>query len=162
MSAFAVWWQGLQTRERGLLLIGGLAVLVTLYFLAVIEPLATREARLRKALAAERDTQGWLEQQRPLLGAAPQAAARERLPDGASLLAAINDSAAASGVAAQLTRVTPAAERGANLSFEAVPYANFMRWLLALEARYGAAVERVRLEQSPQAGAVNVELSILF
>ena len=43
MSAFAVWWQGLQTRERGLLLIGGLAVLVTLYFLAVIEPLATIE-----------------------------------------------------------------------------------------------------------------------
>jgi general secretion pathway protein M len=162
MSALAGWWQGLQTRERWLLGIGGFAVLATVYFLLVLEPLAAREQRLAKALAAEHETQAWLAQQRPLVGQAPIAAARERLPDGASLLAAINGSAGESGVAAQLKRVTPAAERGANLSFEAVPYANFMRWLLALEAQYGASVERVRIEQSPQAGAVNVELSVVF
>jgi len=161
VTALAAWWQGLQTRERALLALGGAALVATIYFLFVVEPLAERAQRLTKTLMAESETRQWLEQQRPLL-AGGAVAGTERLPDGASLLAAINESAGASGVAAQLRRVTPAAERGASLGFEAVPYGNFMRWLAALEQRYGAQVERIRMEQAQSPGTVNVELSVIF
>jgi len=162
MSALANWWQGLQARERLLLLVGAGAIVATLYWLALVEPLAAREARLVKSIAAERETQQWLTAQRPRLGTMGADAGRERLPDGASLLAAINDSAAASGVAAQLTRVTPAGARGATLGFAGVPYASFMRWLLAVDTRYGANVDRIRLERADTPGVVNVELSLSF
>lgn len=162
MSALAAWWDGLQSRERWLLGVGGAALGATLYFLAVLEPLALREARLEKAIAAERETRQWLSSQRPLLGQGNGSAARERLPDGASLLAAINESAAASEVSSQLTRVTPAGDRGATLGFSGVPYASFMRWLLAVDAQYGARVERIRMERADAAGVVNVELSLQF
>lgn len=162
MSALAAWWAGLQARERALLVVGASAILATLYWLALIEPLSAREARLVKAVAAERDTQQWLAAQRPQLGGAAQSPARERLPDGASLLAAINESAAANEVAGQLTRVTPAGARSVTLGFSGVPYASFMRWLLAVDTRYGATVDRIRLERADAPGVVDVELSLSF
>lgn len=162
MSALVTWWQGRQARERVLLAAGGVALLATLYFLLIVEPLTAREARLNKAIAGEIETQAWLEAQRPRLTTADTSTPRERLPDGASLLAAINESAAASEVSAQLTRVTPAGARGASLSFSEVPYATFMRWLLDLDARYGARVERIRLERAEAPGIVNVDLSLAF
>ena len=162
MSAVAQWWAQLQGRERTLLVLGAVAILATLYWLALVEPLSLQEARLVKAVAAERDTQQWLAAQRPQLGGAPAERARERLPNGTSLLAAINESAAANDVAAQLTRVTPAGARSVTLGFSAVPYASFMRWLLALDTRSGATVERIRLERAEAPGVVNVELSLSF
>ncbi len=161
MSALFAWWQGLQARERVLLAIGATAAVSTLYFLLVVEPMAEREERLKKALAVEIETRSWLEAQRPAAGGAGTRPS-ERLPDGASLLATINQSAAESAVAAQLKRITPAAARSVNLGFESVPYANFMRWLIGLEQRYGAGVQRIRMESSGSAGMVNVELSLQF
>lgn len=162
MNAWLAWWQGRPARERVLLGVGGAALVATLYFLLILEPLSAREARLAKGIAAEQDTQAWLRAQQPQLAAVGQSGPRERLPDGASLLAAINESAAASAIAAQLNRVTPAGPRGATLSFSAVPYASFMRWLLDIDARYGASVERIRLERAEVPGIVNVELSLQF
>lgn len=162
MSAVSQWWQDLQARERVLVLAGIGAVLATLYWLALVEPLTARATRLEKSVAAERETQAWLAAQRPHIAAAPSTVPRERLPDGASLLAAVNDSAAASGVATHLTRITPAGPRGATLSFSGVPYADFMRWLLGIDARYGANVERIRVERADTPGIVNVELALAF
>jgi type II secretory pathway component PulM len=146
-----------------LLAIGGAALALTLYFVAIIEPMTARETRLRKALALEVELLLWLEQQRPRVGQqAASSAPRARLPEGASLLAVINTSASDSGIAARLTRVTPTAARGASLEFSAVPYAPFTRWLLALDDRYGAVVERIRMERADTAGSVDVEMSLLF
>ncbi len=162
MGEVRPWWREREPRERMLLAVCGAVVLLAAYFLAVVEPLHARAARLGKSLAAELELQQWLEQQRPRVAAGAPATARERLPDGASLLAAINTSAAASGIAAQLTRVTPTTARGASLYFGAVPYAEFMRWLVALDARYGTRVERISMQQGEAPGTVDVELAVEF
>jgi general secretion pathway protein M len=163
VSALLERWHGLQARERILLLVCAAAVLATLYVVGVLEPLGAREKRLGRALLAETELQAWLEAQRAVVTpAAGFGAARERLPDGASLLAAINASAGENGIAAQLTRVTPTGGRGLSLNFSAVPYAAFMRWLLLLDERYGADVERIRMDQGKDPGVVDVELSLMF
>lgn len=163
MSALLERWHGLQARERALLLVCAAAVLATVYLVGVIEPFTAREQRLGRALLAETELQAWLEAQRATATAGTGVtAARQRLPDGASLLAAINTSAGESGIAAQLTRVTPTGGRGASLNFSAVPYGAFMRWLLVLDERYGATVERIRMDQVTEPGQVDVELSLVF
>lgn len=161
MSALLGRWHGLQARERILVLVCAVAILATLYFVGVLEPLAQREKRLGRALLAETELQAWLETQRAVVAPAG-GAARERLPDGASLLAAVNASAGEHGIAAHLTRVTPTGGRGLSLNFSAVPYAAFMRWLLLLDERHGANVERIRMDQGKEAGLVDVELSLMF
>jgi type II secretory pathway component PulM len=162
MNPVTAWWQGREPRERVMLALCGAALLLTGWFLLVLEPLQARETRLTSALAAELELHDWLERQRPRVQAGAVRAVPERLPDGASLLATINASAAESGIAGSLSRVTPTTARGASLNFAAVPYADFMRWLLALDARYGARVERIRMEQGETAGSVNVELAVEF
>lgn len=163
MSALLGRWHGLQARERILVLACAVAVLATLYFVGVLEPLGEREKRLGRALLAETELQAWLETQRAVVApAAGGGPARERLPDGASLLAAVNTSAGEHGIAVHLTRVTPTGGRGLSLNFSAVPYAAFMRWLLLLDERHGANVERIRMDQGKEAGLVDVELSLMF
>lgn len=162
MNAVSAWWQGREPRERVLVAACGAALLVTGWFLLVLEPLQAREARLTSALVAEIEMRDWLERQRPRVQAGATQSAPERLADGASLLATINTSAAESGIAGSLSRVTPTTARGASLNFAAVPYADFMRWLLVLDERYGARVERIRMEQAEAAGSVNVELAVEF
>jgi len=164
VSALLERWHALQARERLLVLVCAAAVLATLYVVGVLEPLDAREQRLGRALLAETELQAWLEAQRAVVAPAAGggAAPRERLPDGASLLAAVNASAGENGIAAQLTRVTPTGARGLGLNFSAVSYADFMRWLLLLDERYGANVERIRMDQGKEPGLVDVELSLLF
>lgn len=162
MKALTGWWQARDPRERALLAVCAVAVLSTAWFLGVLEPLQAREARLARALAAEVELHEWLEQQRPRVQSGAARAPRERLPDGASLLATLNASAAASGIAGKLTRVTPTTARGVSLDFEAVAYADFMRWLIDLEARHGASVQRIALEQAADPGTVDVDLALEF
>ena len=78
------------------------------------------------------------------------------LPAGA----ATHRAASVQGVAAQLKRVTPTSEQQVMLSFEEVPYANFMRWLLTLESQRGARVERIHLERTTLPGQINVKLTL--
>jgi general secretion pathway protein M len=162
MSDVIAWWRARESRERVLLTLCGVALVATLWFVFMLEPMQQRATRLARALEAERELHAWLEEQRPRAQAAVARPVPERLPDGASLLATINTSAAESGVAGNLSRVTPTTARGASLNFSGVPYADFMRWLLALDARYGARVERIRMEQAEAAGSVNVELAVEF
>lgn len=162
MSALAHWWHGLAERERALLAIGGGAIAATLYWIVVVEPLAAREARLVGMLAAEHETQQWLAARRSPPGSGVSRPDRERLPDGASLLAVINDSATANAVLNDLSRVTPVGPRRVTLAFTQVPYANFMRWLLAVDTRYGATVDHIRLDRADAPGVVDVDLSLSF
>jgi len=162
MRELQAWWLAREPRERVLLAVCGAVVLIAAYFLAVLEPLHARSTRLAKALAAEVELHQWLVQQRPRVEAGVPRAAQERLPDGGSLLAAINASAATSGIADQLTRVTPTTARGASLDFASVRYAEFMRWLLALDARHGARVERISLREAEAPGTVDVSLVVEF
>ncbi len=159
MNGLAGWWADLAARERGLVLAGGAVLLASSVFLGVLEPLNEHNQQREKALLAQRANLRWLEDQRPLVAAGRGVAPLG--PDaGRSILAVLNEAASVQGVAAQLKRVTPTSEQQVMLSFEEVPYANFMRWLLTLESQRGARVERIHLERTTLPGQINVELTL--
>ena len=159
MNGLAGWWADLAVRERGLVLAGAAVLLASSVFLGVLEPLSEHNQQREKALLAQSANLRWLEDQRPLV-----AAGRGITPvgpdAGRSILAVLNEAASAEGVAAQLKRVTPVSEQQVMLSFEDVPYANFMRWLRTLERQRGARVERIHLAKTALPGQINVELTL--
>lgn len=159
MNGLAGWWADLAARERGLVLAGAAVMFASSIFLGVLEPLGEHNLQREKALLAQSANLRWLENQRPLV-AAGRGVTPVGLEAGGSILAVLNDAASVEGVAAQLKRVTPTSEQQVVLSFEAVPYANFMRWLLTLENQRGARVERIHLERAALPGQINVELTL--
>ncbi|MSQ67901.1 MAG: type II secretion system protein M [Gammaproteobacteria bacterium] len=161
MNDLAQWWQDRAPRERALLLFGGVVMLASLIFLGLLEPLAEHNQQQEKALRAQNANLQWLESQRHLVEAGRPA---RPLPAaaGRSVLAVLNEAASAQGVAGQLKRVTPASDNRVMLTFEAVPYANYMRWLAALETQRGARVARIVLEKTTVPGQVNVGVALVF
>ena len=160
MSALTLWWRGLASRERLVLMLGGAALLAVLYGVLLLEPLQQRVESLAKSLRAEQATQAWLEAQRAVVASYAQTAAP--VDDGRSVLAVMNEAASAAGVAGQLKRITPLDESQIIAGFEDVPYSGFMRWLQTLTVERGARVLRLRVERRPEPGLVSVEMTLAF
>jgi general secretion pathway protein M len=155
-----LWWQTLSARERGLLSLGVCAVLATLLFITVLEPLQAKRARLAAQVAGETQT---LHKIRALGDEALQLHGRStqidaRLP-GQSLLAVLNDTAQASGIQDKFARVVPNGEAETSVTFDEVGFDTLVTWLITLRAQFGIEATRLVIEKT-EMGRVNASLTL--
>ena len=160
MSAFQDWWQGLSARERALVAFGGVAVIVALLYVLVMEPLAERRQLLARQVAAERaqaaDLTRWAGEAAALRAAVPGAAPGQATP----LIVALNEAIAAHGLKTSLRRLVPANDREAQLAFEGVVFDKLVEFVIALHGQYGLEVVRINVERSGPPGIVSANLSV--
>lgn len=154
-------WKALALREQRFLLIGGVAVVVTVLYLAAVEPLLKAQTRRTEQLAQARQLASRLE----VIAAEVQSAAPRGSPAGAgrslSLLAAV-DQAAKSGLFGKApTRIQPEGDKQVRLWFEDVVFDTLVSGLSGLEARYGISIQGADIERQPGAGLVNAQLTLV-
>ena len=156
-----LWWQTLSARERGLLSLGAGAVLATLIFLTVLEPLQAKRARLAAQVAGETQT---MHKIRALAGEALRLRAQPSqggaLPPGQSLLAVLNDTAQADGIQNTFARVVPNGEAEASVTFDAVGFDQLVRWLITLREQFGIEATRLVIDKVEAPGRVNASLTL--
>ncbi len=156
-----LWWQTLSARERGLLSLGACAVLATLIFIAVLEPLQAKRARLTAQVAGEIQT---LHKIRALGDEALQmhgrSAQKGALPPGQSLLAVLNDTAQAGGIQDKFARVVPTGDAEASVTFDEVGFDTLVSWLITLRAQFGIEATRMTIEKVAAPGRVNASLTL--
>ncbi|GGE42691.1 type II secretion system protein M [Halopseudomonas oceani] len=153
------WWSGLAPRERRILLLGGLALVLILAWVAIWEPLVQGRSALRSEVARMSAEAVWMEQ------ASDEVRRRARLEQrapalpggGGSVLTLIEVSANAAGLRSALTRVQPEGE-GARLILDDVSFDALMGWLAELEQRQGLLVTQLALEGSEAAGQVSARI----
>jgi general secretion pathway protein M len=154
-----LWWQTLSARERGLLGLGAIAMLATLLFITVLEPLQAKRARLAAQVVVETQT---LHRIRALSDEALQMDGRSPQTDvrlSQSLLAVLNDTAQAGGIQDKLARVVPNGEAEASVTFDDVGFDTLVTWLLTLRAQFGVEATRLVIEKT-EAGRVNANLTL--
>lgn len=153
-------FDALQPRERWMLGAGVAALLLTLLYLLVWEPLVQARAQRTAALASSRELALRLEQAaaRVQAGAArhPAAQAGREL----SLMAAVDQAGKQGGLGKAPTRIQPEGERSVRVWFEDVSFDALVRWLHELESRYGIGVQTLDVEPQPESGLVNVRLTL--
>ncbi len=156
-----LWWQTLSARERGLLSVAACAVLATLIFTTLLEPLHTQRVRLAAQLAGETAT---LHKIRALAAEATRLREHPQqtggLPPGQSLLAALNDSAQVSGIQDQLARVVPNGEAQASVTFNEVGFDTLITWLITLREQFGIDATRLVIDKTATPGKVNASLTL--
>ena len=105
------WWSGLAPRERRILLLGGLALVLILAWVAIWEPLVQGRSALRSEVARMSAEAVWMEQASDEVRRRARLEQRARaLPGGGgSVLTLIEVSANAAGLRSALTRVQPEA-----------------------------------------------------
>lgn len=154
-------FQALQVRERWMLGVGAAALLLTVLYLAVWEPIAESRDQRAVALASSRDIAVRLEQAaaqlRATAGQNPAATAGR----GLSLLAAVDQASKLGSLGKSPTRVQPEGDREVRVWFEDLSFDHLVRWLAELQTRYGISVQTMDIEAQSEPGRVNVRLSLV-
>lgn len=153
-------YQELQARERLMVSVGIVVVLITLLYLVLWEPAA--KARLNQA-AALSDARALAERLEVIATAVQKARAsgvgaiqgREQ-----SLLTLIDQQGKSAELGKPPTRLQPEGENEVKVWFEDVPFDALARWMATLESRYGVQIAGAELERRGGVGLVNARLTV--
>jgi len=158
MNALQQWFAGLNPRERLIVSGGGIALLLILVFLFVWEPLVAEKKQLQTSIKAQQSLYEWLQRSadeaRRLQGSVP----RNKISAG-SMRTVINQTVKRGLPGANIKRVN-ASKRNVQVSIEQVGFDDLVRWLANLQQNNGIYVESLASERLPQAGRVNVRLTL--
>ena len=158
LERFRVWWAARNERERQILSLGGGALILILFYLAVWEPLGKSQTRRETALTDARELAMRLE----LLATQSQRGRNTNVvASGQSLLSVVDQSAKTSAIGKPPSRLQPEGDNTVRLWFEDVPFDSVLRWLNDLQQRQGVRVSDADIERESGSGLVNVRLTLV-
>ncbi len=153
------WYQNLSGRERVLVLVAGLALVLLLLWVSVWRPLGQSQTELA-------DRQERLSADIAWMTAAAGEAARLRAGPatgqvsrgGESLLALVERSARTGGMADGFRRGEPAGDKRVRVWLENASFDAAMDWLESLQSQHGISVVDAVVERAGVPGLVNMRL----
>ncbi|MBF0110344.1 MAG: type II secretion system protein M [Magnetococcales bacterium] len=161
MSDWSGWmdvWRGLGGRERRLVVIGGVALFVALFYAMVWSPFIEGLGHARQRVAAGVEAVTWMQgratEAKRLLAAL--GGGETPIPAG-SLLSFVQESASKSGVGTALKGVEPTGNDQALVRFEQAHFHALVAWLIELHSR-GVEPSSVTLEREQEPGKVRARL----
>ena len=155
------WMQGLDSRERMLLISGVIVAAGFLFYLLVWQPAHSGYDKVKRNILEQRATASWMQQsaakvqQLQGVGQAGGQGLGER-----SLLAVTDSTARAGGLAASLKRIEPEGSNGVRVWLEGASFDHFVSWLGLLSSKHGINPDSVSMEKHGTAGQVNVRLTL--
>jgi general secretion pathway protein M len=152
------WFFGLESRERMLVSVGAVLVVVFLVWGVLLGPLYGATAATANRVETKRNTLAFLHE------AAAELAASAHLPAagpdlaGQSLVVIVDRSARAAGLGAALTRNQPVGADGIRVRLEGAAFDATTHWLAGLSTGAGLAIESASFDRTPDEGRVNASL----
>lgn len=149
---------GLEPRERNMLLTGAAAIALTLVYLAIIEPMQLYHRNLASQVSGQRETVSWMRGVAERLG--PQRGPQRETIAAGSLLATVDAAAKRSELGRSLQRITQDAGNSVRVRLEGASFDSLLLWLEGLDQRYGILPSDVSVERADAAGQVNATLTL--
>jgi general secretion pathway protein M len=151
------WLDRLAERERRMVLWGGLAAALVIFFAGLVLPLYAVAAKGEKDVARKQDDLAWMRSVAPELRAAGPAAADA---SGGSLVVVVDQTARAAGLASALTGTQPSSAGGIRARFDGAAFDTLIGWLAQLQQRQGVIVESATVDRTATPGIVNASIII--
>lgn len=151
-------FSGLAPRERRLVVLGTAAVVLTLLFLLVWEPLAQNHRRQALALEEARALANRLE----VIGAEVTArrGGRPSIDRSSSLLSVVDRAARDGTLVVAPSRLQPEGDREVRVWIDNLVFENLLQWIDVLANRHGVVVQTLDVERAGSPGRVNVRLTL--
>jgi general secretion pathway protein M len=155
------WLEGLDSRERLLVMAGAALLVVFLVFVLVWLPVRSGYNNLKTSVAEQRDTAAWMQRSAQQLEEIRRSggAAATGL-GGRSLLAVTDSTARAGGLGAELKRVEPEGRDSVRVWLDGASFDVLVTWLATLNSTHGIQVDNATLERSETAGRVNARMTL--
>ncbi len=145
-------WANLSERDRWVLFIGGVVCLIYLFYLLIYAPLIH---------AVDFKSRQWIEKKETLVWMRSQATTKH-LPKtiDSNLLTIFSDHIKQAPFAQFSYQLQQAGEGHVQLSFEQVPYVEFMTWLRKLNQQYTMAVTELVVARTQTPGIVKLRVVV--
>lgn len=155
------WWQERNARERLILSIGGLLLLLFLYYSLIISPLQSGIVQTQQRKANALEVAGWM------LSVSPEVQRLRRssgsnanIKRGGSLLSVVDETSKAAGLGQSITRLQPEGESEVRAWLDAAPFNETLRWLRTLESSYGVEIAELSFNRDNEAGRVKARITL--
>jgi len=150
-------WQQLSLREKRLVIITSIVVLITLVYFLFWEPLQDGIQTSRVRIKAQNDTlvqiRNLAAEARQLMAAQRQAGANTR--SSSSLLVIIERTAQEKNLKSRLQKVQPEGQDGVRVWVENASFDQLIEWLALLENKNTIYVSEIIIERQKEPGRIN-------
>ena len=156
------WFDSLEARERRIMLVGAVVLLLVIIYFLGWEPFINRLHELRESTQKKQLDVAWMQnaaQQVKQLQARNTAPAQ--LGAGQSLLGVIDRTAKLKKLGDSVKRVQPDGSSKARVSLESANFDVVIAWLEELERRYGVGIETITFEKREEPGLVDARINFI-
>jgi len=155
------WYQGLQQRERQLVLAASTVIIITLLYLIIWEPIHKGIEDQTQKYQTQVDIIDWMQtaaiEVRTLKASG---ASKRRTNNSQPVTLLVETSAATAGLKPYLTKLESTSDKGARVTIDAASFDQVLLWLNTLQTQYGISVSSASLERDDKAGAVNARMTL--
>ena len=155
-SAILNYWNNLNERERWMAAIGSLCVLIYLFYLLLYSPLASSVQTKSRQLLEKKEILAWMQQVRQQ----PRNQKTAQVISNAKLLALIGSQFRDNNFRQFPYQLQQTGTGDIQLSFDRVPYNQFLSWLWSLANDYSITLKQFSVERTDTPGIVKVMLVI--
>ncbi len=156
------YWEGLQPRERVMLLVGGVAVLFALIYFLLWQPVMNARLEMQQEVQQQRALLQWMRdaasEAKLLRGVSGQNGKTKGL-GGQSLLSLVDESAKQQGLGGAMKRVEPDGKQ-VRIWFEAASFDKLIGWLEKISRQNGIRVVNATVERADGAGLVDARMRL--
>jgi general secretion pathway protein M len=156
------WWMSLQTRERIILTVSAIILVLILIYLLIIEPYFESRAMLANNIQGTRQTLVWMQQARQQVNqlravTSPRVRAGK---DKRSLLALVDITAKRRKIRTNIHRMEPQGRDGIKLTIDDVDFDKLIHWIGSIQLSQGVNVTRATVSRSDTPGLIDARLSL--
>lgn len=158
MQKLKDWFYGLQPRERMIIAVGAILVLLTAIYILALAPFYRSVAALHASVEEQKADLAWM---RSVAGEVQALSANQPMvaaPTDESLVVIVDRTAREAGLSSALTGQTPNGETGIRVRLEGAGFDQAMMWLANLELSHAVAIESATFDRTSTPGQVNVNL----
>ncbi len=158
MDALRNWFEQLDSRERLLVALAGVLLMIAIVVLGGLRPLM-KQSKQNAQLVSDRETLLLdLENVAARLGPQRGSTNTSAANSGQSLVLLIDQSSRARSLDAYLKRNQPEGDTRIRLRFERAPFETLLAWLVDLETKHAVSIESANIDMSKEPGRVNTNL----
>lgn len=152
------WYEGLAPRERRLLIIGSIAVVLLLIYFAVISPIRSAHSSLLNDVQQKRQLLALINRSAGRIQSATTGGGH--LKPGESVFAATSTAIQSSSISGAVQRLEQTQNGGVRLSLSGVDFDALVQWLGTLSRQEGIVATRATIQQGNNPGTVDATLTL--
>ena len=155
------WYQGLQQRERQLVLAASTVIIITLLYLIIWEPIHKGIEDQTQKYHTQVDIIDWMQTAATEVRTLKTSGASKRRTNSSQpVTLLVENSAATAGLKPYFTKLESTSDKGARVTIDAASFDQVLLWLNTLQTQYGISVSSASLERDDKAGAVNARMTL--